>query len=314
MPIIRFTDDSLRPNYPSDGDQNLSGYFSANKARSLQARGLYVPPTHGEWNNFRSYLRRYSCHINLDSASSLNESLERAISQLRTLNLLELYGIDINRFQTAIRASYDNTYGRRSNCVGTDATLFIQTAINMYVNVRINLGFMNQNWKVDFIQSVGNDQHEGQDDVFRGRCLFKLKNDTISRIINCFLNNTQDFWNEIFRLYETLARPSYRIQNPDYRNRPTVQRTRRQSVQPVPTGYTQAIRPPNVIPYTPQVARSNEPAPVGRLAQEYLSRNEVDDSIPSDQLAEMLRRMGGQLSAEIRNMIYDMLTSDFNQQ
>lgn len=316
MPIIDFDETTLRPNYPADGDRNLAGYFSHNKSRST---GIYVPPTCGEWNRFKRFYRLCPLRINFEQGSitaGVTNSLNNAKNELRQIDLVRAYGINAPRFIATFTNNPTHVYAHRSNSVGTDAILLIQTALNMYVNVRESLG-LGQNWKVDFIQSIPDNFNEHQDDIFRGRCLFKLRDATIRELMGLLVGNTRDFWNTIFDLYETLARSNYRIMQAAYREQQP-NRTRRSPVVPTNpyiTGTPQtAIDQIQAQPRVNRVIRSNEPAPTGRLAQEYLSRVEVDDSIPSDQLAEMLRRMGNQLSAEVRNMIYDMLTSDFNRQ
>lgn len=297
MPItIQFDPENLRPNYPND--RNAAGYFSHVKSWSVRDGAIYIPPTAGEYGRFARRIR--------SMPMTTEDNLASAKERLSQFNLWSQLGIDAMTFCRRFREHPGHSYGHRTNAAGTDAIQIIQTAFNMYAVCKNRYS---RAWKVDYIHVAGNDMTNRQDDGFRGRCIFRLSNSTITTLIESLELNPSAFWVAIFNLYDRLAVHNYRIVSPDYADRPVVTRRRNQSTPS--SAYTSTSvwnsPPPRTPPPTPR-----EPAPNTRLAQEYLSRTIVDDSIPAEQLAEMLRRTGNALSGEVRDMIYDLLMADFN--
>lgn len=308
MPV--FNNQTLAPNTPEDIGF-ASNYFSTIKNWGNRDGGIYTAPTRGEFNRFNSYVSNLS---NYSISLGVGCTLTEAKMTLSGINLLLRMGINARYFKDCFNSNPNTPWGRR-NSTGTDALQIIRTALNMYALIKNDLGM--RAWKVDFVYSCRNEMRSSQDDVFRGRCAFRLNNERVHQIINS-VDDPNLFWANIFRTYDELAIPNHRIINPGYSDRPVVRRqtrTQRESILQT-DGYQLA----NGSYFPPTQSVVIQPVPVIQserlrgwsLEREYLDRSETEEQcITSEQLSGMIRMVGHELSEEIRNTIYDLIMGDY---
>lgn len=275
MPIVRITEEMIRPNVGENGRAN-SSWFSTIRSHYARERGgtINLAPSAGDFDySWRNMIGHRPYQIDVALAERLDY-----YDVVRQLSVFDIPG-------TAIY----NYWGNAHVHVAIIAMFNVYAKCMEYYNDRIH-------WKIDFLCHVGDTDIRANkwEAKFHGRCMFNIKRETYDALKGYIERGEQvDAWILIASLYRAqrwlrqLANPRYLQNQPAQPRQPAV-RTRRAAL---------ASTPQQVSSYSHS----------GNLSREYLSRTNVDDSgiLSCAELGRMIAT--SQLSPELRDFLHELL-------
>lgn len=294
MTIVTINAENIAPNLHPNR-QNCSTYFSYIRRWASQCESRYFPLT------MRDYER---CMLSSGINRFLGEGFDFDTASPPLIGILNADVIADILCRTNILRIFETNRRLNTNRLNVNMTIVkLIAALNIFSQFAEGYNHPIRH-KVDFIQTVG-DRHinDRSWDMagssmarisanFNGRCVLRITDEELQDFTN--IDSAQAFLRKAGMLYLTIPLVSACC-HPRYTRISQTTRTDGPRSTRGIGGHTGRRR---------EVVESVD-IPNGRLANEYQNRQDIDDSIPQNQLAAMLQIM--ELPSDVCNQIHELL-------